>query len=129
VIRGGLTPKPVSVTELRAILAVDAAAPALVDLEPLHALAGGEQVWPTHRPEFELRRKQVGAPGAPAREHLASAGPAVLLCLEGRLQICDRDGTLTIGAGESAFAFAGTELEVGGTGVLLQAILGQVAGG
>jgi mannose-6-phosphate isomerase len=121
VIRGGLTPKPVSVSELRAILAVDAAVPAVVDLDPL---VGGEQVWPTARPEFELRRKQVGAPGAPASEHLASAGPAVLFCLEGKLHICDRDGALAIGPGESAFAFAGTELEVSGAGVLLLAIPG-----
>ena len=129
VIRGGLTPKPVSVSELRAILAIEAAVPAVIELEPLSPLASGEQVWPTARPEFELRRKQVGAPGAPAREHLASGGPAVLLCLEGKLQICDRDGTLTIGPGESAFAFAGTELEVGGTGVLVQAIPGPAAHG
>ena len=121
VIRGGLTPKPVSVSELRAILAVDAAVPAVVDLEPP---AGGGQAWPTTRPEFELRRVEVGAPGSPGREHLAVGGPAVLFCLEGKLQICDRDGVLTIGPGESAFAFAGTELEVSGTGVLLQAIPG-----
>lgn len=129
VIRGGLTPKPVSVRELSAILAVDAAVPTVLDLEPLAPPTGGEQVWPTRRPEFELRRTQVGSLGAPTREHLASGGPAVLLCLEGELEICDRDGTLTIGPGESAFAFAGTELEVGGTGVLLQAIPGPVAGG
>jgi mannose-6-phosphate isomerase len=129
VIRGGLTPKPVSVSGLRAILAVEAAVPAVVDIEPLDSLAGGEQVWSTPRPEFELRRKPVGAPGAAAREHLATGGPAVLLCLEGTVQIRDRDDTLTIGAGESAFAFAGTELEVGGTGVLLQAIPGRVARG
>lgn len=129
VIRGGLTPKPVSASELRAILAVEAAVPAVVDTEPLDPLGGVEQVWPTPRPEFELRRKQVGDAGAAAREPLASGGPAVLFCLEGTLQICDREDTLTIRGGESAFAFAGSELEVAGTGVLLQAIPGRAARG
>jgi mannose-6-phosphate isomerase len=129
VIRGGLTPKQVSGSELRAILAVDAAEPAVVEPAPvetvqLDAPGGAEQIWMTPQPEFELRRKHIGATGKAARELLAAGGPAVLLCLEGQLQICDRDGALTIGPGESAFAFAGAELEVGGSGVLLLATPG-----
>jgi mannose-6-phosphate isomerase len=112
VIRGGLTPKHVSAVELRAILSVDAAAPGLV--APV-ASAGG-QTWPTPQPEFEVRRYDVRA-----MERLVPGGPAVLLCLEGNLEIGDRDGSVALGPGESAFAFAGADLAVAGSGVLVRA--------
>ncbi len=113
VIRGGLTPKHVSAVELRAILHVDAAPPALVAAV---ASTEGGQTWPTQQPEFELRRQQITA-----MTRLAPSGPAVLLCLEGELEIGDRDGSVTLGPGESAFAFAGADLAVAGSGVLMRA--------
>jgi len=113
VIRGGLTPKHVSAVELRAILSVDAAPPALV--APVVSTEGG-QTWPTPQPEFEVRRQQITA-----MERLAPGGPAVLLCLEGELEIGDRDGSVALGPGESAFAFAGADLAVAGSGVLVRA--------
>jgi mannose-6-phosphate isomerase len=113
VIRGGLTPKHVSAVELRAILSVDAAAPALI--VPVASTEGG-QTWPTPQLEFELRRHEIGS-----MERLAPGGPAVLLCLEGKLEIGDRDGSVTLGPGESAFAFAGADLAVAGSGVLIRA--------
>jgi mannose-6-phosphate isomerase len=113
VIRGGLTPKHVSAVELRAILSVDAAAPAVV--APVASSEGG-QTWPTPQLEFELRRQDIGA-----MERLAPGGPAVLLCLEGELEIGDREGSVTLGPGESAFAFAGADLAVAGRGVLVRA--------
>ena len=111
VIRGGLTPKHVSAVELRAILRVDAAAPAVVG--PVASTEGG-QTWPTPQLEFEVRRLQIDA-----MERLAPTGPAVLLCLEGKLEVGDHDGTVTLGPGESAFAFAGADLAVAGSGVLV----------
>ena len=113
VIRGGLTPKHVSAVELRAILHVDAAPPGLV--VPVASTEGG-QTWPTPQPEFELRRHQITA-----MTRLAPSGPAVLLCLEGELEIGDADGSVTLGPGESAFAFAGADLAVAGSGVLVRA--------
>jgi mannose-6-phosphate isomerase len=113
VIRGGLTPKHVSVVELRAILGVDAAPPGLV--APVASPEGG-QTWPTPQPEFEVRRQQINA-----MTRLVPSGPSVLLCLEGELEIGDRDGGVTIGPGESAFAFAGADLAVAGSGVLVRA--------
>jgi mannose-6-phosphate isomerase len=113
VIRGGLTPKHVSVAELRAILHVDAAAPAVVS--PV-ASTGGGQTWPTLQPEFELRRDKIGE-----LHPLEPGGPSVLLCLEGTLEIGDRDGSVTLGPGESAFAFSGADLAVAGSGVLVRA--------
>jgi mannose-6-phosphate isomerase len=113
VIRGGLTPKFVSVSQLRAILSVDAATPALV--VPVASPDGG-QSWPTPQPEFELRQQNIAA-----MERLVPGGPAVLLCLEGKLEIGDRDGSVTLGPGESAFAFGGADLAVAGNGVLVRA--------
>jgi len=116
VIRGGLTPKHVSAAELRAILSVDAAAPGLVAAV---ASPSGGQTWSTPQPEFEVRRHEIGV-----MERLVPGGPAVLLCLDGRLEIGDRNGTVTLGPGESAFAFAGADVAVAGSGVLVRATPG-----
>jgi mannose-6-phosphate isomerase len=113
VIRGGLTPKHVSAEELRVILSVDAVEPSLV---PAALAPDGGQIWPTPQPEFELRRYEVAA-----MRRLAPDGPSVLLCIEGQLEIGDRDGSIVLGPGESAFAFAGTDLDVAGHGVLMRA--------
>ena len=111
VIRGGLTPKHVSAAELRQILDVDAVEAALVQAT---ASAAGDLTWPTSQPEFELHRLQVTS-----AKRFPSAGPSVLLCTEGRVEVGDRDGTVTLGSGESAFAFAGTDLDVAGRGVVM----------
>ena len=113
VIRGGLTPKHVSAEDLRVILDVQAVEPSLVAAA---VSADGGQVWPTSQPEFELRRYDVAA-----LRRLAPEGPSVLLCIEGQLEIGDRDGSVALGPGESAFAFAGTDLDVAGHGVLMRA--------
>ena len=113
VIRGGLTPKHVSAEELRVILDVEAVEPSLVAAA---VSADGGLLWPTPQPEFELERYEIAA-----MRRLAPAGPSVLLCIEGQLEIGDRDGSVALGPGESAFAFAGTDLDVAGHGVLMRA--------
>ncbi|HTC70115.1 MAG TPA: mannose-6-phosphate isomerase, class I [Acidothermaceae bacterium] len=113
VIRGGLTPKHVSAEDLRVILNVQAVEPSLVAAA---VSADGGQVWPTPQPEFELERYEIVA-----MRRLAPDGPSVLLCIEGQLEIGDRDGSVALGPGESAFAFAGTDLDVAGHGVLMRA--------
>lgn len=112
VIRGGLTPKHVSVTELRAILSVDAVAPSLVAPASSH----GMQTWPTPQPEFQLRRQEING-----LERLELGGPTVLLCLEGQLEIGESDSVVTLGPGESAFAFGDDDLAIAGSGVLIRA--------
>ncbi|HEY0870948.1 MAG TPA: mannose-6-phosphate isomerase, class I [Acidothermaceae bacterium] len=114
VIRGGLTPKHVSAADLRAILDVGAVEPALVPATA--ATDGGDQTWPTPQPELELRRVQIVT-----AKRLAPAGPSVLLCTEGSVEVGDGDGTVSLRPGESAFAFAGTDLDVTGRGVLMRA--------
>ena len=113
VIRGGLTPKHVSAAELRAILSVDAAAPALV--APVVSADGG-QTWPTPQLEFELRRQQISG-----LERLELGGPSVLLCLDGELEIGEPDSIVSLGSGESAFAFGDADIAVAGSGVLVRA--------
>jgi len=113
VIRGGLTAKHVSVAELCAILSVDAAAPALV--APVVSADAG-QTWPTPQPEFELRRQQISG-----LERLELGGPSVLLCLEGELEIGEPDSIVSLGSGESAFAFGDADVAVTGSGVLVRA--------
>jgi mannose-6-phosphate isomerase len=112
VVRGGLTPKHVSTADLRAVLAVGAATPRLV--EPVAEGAGWE-TWPVPQPEFELRRLRVDGV-----RQISPRGPAVLLCLEGKLELDDADQRVTLGPGESAFVPASAKvLEVGGNGALI----------
>jgi mannose-6-phosphate isomerase len=116
VIRGGLTPKHVSAADLRTILSVEAVEPALVSRTES---SEGDEAWLTPSPEFELQRVQVAT-----TRRLAVAGPSVLLCTEGSIDLGDRGGPsspVTLGPGESAFAFAGTDLDVTGHGVLMRA--------
>ena len=113
VIRGGLTPKHVSAVELRAILSVDPVAPALV--APVGS-PDGVQTWPTPQPEFELRRQQISG-----LERLELGGPSVLLCLEGELEIGEPDSIVSLGSGESAFAFGDADVAVAGSGVFVRA--------
>jgi mannose-6-phosphate isomerase len=119
VVRGGLTPKHVSTADLRAVLAVAAATPWIVEpvdvVNPVTGVADWES-WPVPQPEFELRRLRVD--GSPRQ--IPPRGPAVLLCLEGKVELDDRDQRVTLGPGESAFVPAtAAVLEVGGNGVLI----------
>ena len=102
-----------SAAELCAILSVDAAAPALV--APV-ASADGGQTWPTPQPEFELRRQQISG-----LARLELGGPSVLLCLEGELEIGEPDSIVSLGSGESAFAFGDADVAVAGSGVSVRA--------
>ena len=98
VLRGGLTPKHVDVTELLKVLDF-ADGPVAV----LHARAvdACEVVWDTPAPEFRLSRIEVPADGV--RRDVQ--GPEVLLCAEGEVALASVDGgpLLTLRRGASAF--------------------------
>lgn len=118
VIRAGLTPKHVDVDELRAVLAVRPLRPSLIEALPQ---VDGEERWPAPRPEFALARLRLDG----ERRVLASRGPSILLCLEGKVDLGNADATLTLAGGESAFAAANAgAVTVVGTGVLLCATTG-----
>jgi mannose-6-phosphate isomerase len=117
VVRGGLTPKHVSTADVRAVLAVDAATPWLVEpIEVVEAAgAASWEAWPVPQPEFQLRRLRVDGDC-----QISPRGPAVLLCLEGKVELDDTDQRVTLGPGESAFVPASaTVLAVGGNGMLI----------
>jgi mannose-6-phosphate isomerase len=116
VIRGGLTAKHVSTADLRVILDLDAAPPHIIELAEVR---GGAEGWPVPQPEFALTRYLVGAPAT-----LESRGPSVLLCVEGVVEISDGDDAVSIGPGESAFAYAGAGLTVSGAGLVVRATPG-----
>jgi mannose-6-phosphate isomerase len=81
VLRGGLTPKHVDVSELLGILRFESA-PAL--LAPARTLSSGEVRYETPAPDFRLSRLEL----SPAQRIAFSLqGPELLLCVEGQALI------------------------------------------
>jgi mannose-6-phosphate isomerase len=120
VIRGGLTPKHVSVRDLRDILDLESRVPTVV--EPV--VRGAEECWPAPFEEFELSRVTLHG----HEIVLPRRGPEVDLCIAGAISIADGgdggDGAdgVRLKAGESCFATAtGGALRANGTGVLVRA--------
>ena len=98
-LRGGLTPKHVAVDELRRVLSIEPAPPSV--LQPVSYPDGVER-WPSPRPEFELCRLR---PDGDTFE-LSRGGPAIFLCLDGKIELAVPDSKVTLAGGESAFLTA-----------------------
>jgi mannose-6-phosphate isomerase len=114
VIRGGLTPKHVSVRDLRDVLDLASRAPAVAG----PTLEGAEEFWPAPFEEFELSRLVLDG----AAVALPRRGPEIDLCLAGTVSVSDASGGIDLAAGDSAFATAaGGELTASGSGVLIRA--------
>jgi mannose-6-phosphate isomerase len=115
VLRAGLTPKHVDVPELLTVASFDPGHPDVLD--PVRT--AGEEVYLTPAPEFRLSR--VDAANGVV---LPAGGPQLLLCADGRMELC-RDGRTTeLTRGRAAFAeHRGGPIEVGGSGVLFRASL------
>ena len=117
VVRGGLTPKHVAIAELRRALAVEATSPQVI--EPF-ADADGVERWNTSRSEFALARLRVDG-----ERRDASPGPAIVLCLEGKVEVNAADATVMLNGGESAFVTANAPaVTFVGEGVLIRATAG-----
>jgi len=110
VMRGGLTPKHVDVSELLAILDFTPGVPELVDV-----VEESTGVWRyrTPAPEFALWR--VDADAVPVTAPAADSGRIVLV-IEGPVEVSDGSTTLTLVRGESVFGYPGDALTVTGTG-------------
>jgi mannose-6-phosphate isomerase len=67
--------------------------------------------------DFDLTRCQLDE-GAGT---LSTAGPQVLLCLEGRVTLASSDGELVLEKGQSAFVPAGVPVSARGPAVLFRA--------
>ena len=121
VMRGGLTPKHVDVSELLAILDFTPGVPALVDV-----VEESTGVWRyrTPAPEFALWR--VDADAVPVTAPAAGSGRIVLV-IEGAVEVSDGSTSLTLVQGESVFGYPGDALTVtgaGGTGTVMVAAPG-----
>ncbi len=121
VLRGGLTPKHVDVKELLSVLDFTAGPVKVLwasESEPGHA------TYATPAPDFRLSRFSLSAGCAvtPAR-----AGPEILLCTEGAVQVTLGGASLVLKQGESAWVSASDgAYVVKGNGVLYRATVGTV---
>jgi mannose-6-phosphate isomerase len=122
VLRGGLTPKSVNVTELLRIL--DFAQFEPVALSP-SANESGEHVYPTSTEEFRLSYFEL----AGAAQVLASHGPEIVLVTAGQVNLEYSAGSLALESGGAAFVPAcepGYRLR--GAGTIFRAAVGPPSG-
>jgi mannose-6-phosphate isomerase len=124
VLRGGLTPKHVDVTELLRILSFDGAVPQVLEGE---LKSDTERVYPTSADEFELSRIDLH----PGKHHLghANQGPESLIVLDGTPVLTAPGQTCSLKRGSIVLAPFGTSytLEVtDGSAVLFKAAVPAV---
>ncbi|MFC7933357.1 mannose-6-phosphate isomerase, class I [Streptomyces cinereoruber] len=112
VLRCGLTPKHIDVTELLEVVRFDPADPAVLRPE---ASPSGEEVYETPTDEFRLSRF-VRAEGA-APNDLTAPTPQILLAVAGR----PTAGDLPLAPGESVFVPAGERIQLTGAGTVFRA--------
>ena len=113
VLRGGLTAKHVDLAALIEVLDfTDGRVPVI------HPVLGpGGLRYPVPVEDFDLTRVQLDDQSG----SLATSGPQVVLCTEGRAVLSSDDAELTLGQGESAFVPAGTAVTASGPAVLYRA--------
>lgn len=118
VMRGGLTPKHVDVTELLAVLDFTPGVPSLVAVEP-----EGPSVWRyvTPAPEFALWRIDAAPSGV--RVPAEDSGRIVIV-VEGEIEVSDGSSNLVLGRGESVFGYPADVLTVTGEGIAMVAAPG-----
>ena len=116
VMRGGLTPKHVDVDELLAVLDFTPGFPGYV--EPVEEAPGLLAL-----PDAGARVRPVAARAAarPSSRCPAPVPARVLLVTEGEVVVEGASDDLRLGRGQSAFARAGEELVVSGTGTVFLA--------
>jgi len=113
VLRGGLTPKHIDVSELLRVLRFEVLADPVVPPRP----AGpGLVTWEVPAAEFTVHRARVDGPDV----RLPGRGPRILLCLSGEVRADDGVSAVTLDGGQAAFAPAGRSATVSGTGVVFQ---------
>ncbi|MFD3506328.1 mannose-6-phosphate isomerase, class I [Nocardia sp. NPDC058666] len=101
VLRGGLTPKHVDVPELLHVLDFEP-----IDLPVIEPEPGGDGSvrYRTPAPEFALCRFDLDADDEPVV--LADAGPSIVLCTAGTVELSENGRTLTIERGSAAWISA-----------------------
>ncbi|MFF5639595.1 mannose-6-phosphate isomerase, class I [Streptomyces sp. NPDC012825] len=112
VLRCGLTPKHVDVTELLKVVRFEPADPAVLRPE---ASPSGEEVYETPTDEFRLSRFVRAEDAAPT--DLTAPTPQILLAVAGR----PTAGDLALAPGESVFVPAGERIQLTGAGTVFRA--------
>ncbi|MFD4422726.1 mannose-6-phosphate isomerase, class I [Agromyces sp. NPDC058484] len=121
VLRGGLTPKHIDVTELLDVLDFTPIAPPHLAAEPVGA---GVVAFRPDVPDFVLYRAEPGARGA----RVALAGPAIVLAEGGALRIRGARGEAAVARGEAVFVTPEEgELAIEGDGIAWVATTGGPA--
>jgi mannose-6-phosphate isomerase len=117
VLRCGLTPKHVDVSELLRIVRFESSKPAVLRPE---ASEDGEEVYDAPIDEFRLSR-YLFTPGEASRA-LGGQAPQILLCTAGTVRLASKDGfTLDLARGESVYVPVGDQVEANGDGTLFRA--------
>lgn len=114
VVRAGLSSKHV---DLDLFLGMTEFTGAPVDVVRGRPDGHGWVRYPVPVPDFALATARLSG-GAVASQH---AGPQVLMCLEGGLDVQDDTGALHLARGDALFAAAGSRLSVRGVGRLVRA--------
>jgi mannose-6-phosphate isomerase len=97
VLRGGLTPKHIDVPELLKVLDFRPIDPPIA--KPVQCGRGLSR-YETPAPEFALYRVDI-EPGV--ESDLPADGPRIVVCTDGRVTLRDRNSTLDLGPGQSAW--------------------------
>lgn len=121
VIRGGLTPKHVDVSELIKVVEFEPSEPTITRPQ---RISEGVEYYPTDCPEFDVWRLSPTATGA--AEQLPGAGSArVLLVVSGSVTLAGATGSLELIRGEAAFLTAVEEPTITGKGVAFLTAAGE----
>lgn len=121
VVRAGLTPKHVAIDQLRPLLRLDSAPPALLET---FSISDDEECWRPPRPEFQLSRLRVDGQRVARRTET----PEILLCVGGKVEVSSGDESVSFGSGEAVFVTAtARELAFVGQGVIMRATTGVLS--
>ncbi|WP_228389541.1 mannose-6-phosphate isomerase, class I [Cumulibacter manganitolerans] len=125
-LRGGLTPKHVDVAELLRIIDFEPALDQVIEPVPVEEHSthcAGARTWPTPAREFALFDWEIA--GTPRL--LKSAGPSIVLCLDGAVHLTNHGDDLELVKGESAYIAASEpHVTATGKGRLMHITVGQV---
>lgn len=107
VFRGGLTPKHVDVPQLLQHLVFDSITPKVLTGK---SISDTEYVFPTPAPDFELSK--IDLETKKLHNNPAEATPAILIVMEGEVQVICGKKTFTRQAGEIFFVAANTSFQI-----------------
>lgn len=107
VFRGGLTPKHVDVPKLLSHLVFESVTPKVLTGK---ALSATEQIFATPAPDFELRK--IDLSNTTLHQNAKEAAPAIIIVMEGKVQVKNGTQTFMRQSGEVFFVAANTDYAI-----------------